>query len=237
MIPPFANHPLVQQFNEIKKYFRQHETDDSRSRMREFRHYARVIDLAGVEVAFDFVGSINFGQATAGSDVDIVMYLRCENSHDECTLRECRPFLEVENLLLRTLVQAYARTPYEVQIIDCINLNLLEKELERGDPASSVLIRFAFYRSVCRLVNARLMRPYQRRLHRDKQLIEGMKPHVFAIFDSLSRNQQHNLSMRKYQERLKEGGVRLPASIQARILAHFELRDEMDGNWPPRSAS
>jgi tRNA nucleotidyltransferase (CCA-adding enzyme) len=123
MLPVFSDHPLIEQFNELKRYFRRHETSETRARVEEFREYARIISLAGMDMAFDFMGSMNFGQALPRSDVDVVMYLDCqEHADSDCGLETCEHFGRAQTKMLRTLIETYSDHPYEVQVIDCINL-------------------------------------------------------------------------------------------------------------------
>jgi hypothetical protein len=98
----------------------------------------------------------------------------------------------------------------------------LKSEIERGEPDSPILLRFAFYRSVCRLVNARLVRPYQLQLQKDTRLTDAMRPHLFTIFDGLCKSSPHTYSLEKYQQRLRDIDVTIPASITERIRRHLE---------------
>jgi len=223
MIPPFADHPLVSEFNDLKKYFRRHETQASRKRILQFRAFSRVIAEAGLPVGFDVMGSVNFGLAMESSDVDLVLYITCEDGYDgECPSPKCRTQQHVENLLIHTWIRGISEAPYPVQIVDCINLNLLRRDLERGDPESPVLLRFAFYRSVCRGVNARLLRPFQDTLVANQELVRKMQPYLWTLFDELLKSSKHNYSLHKYQERLHQLGIRIPGSMMERIRGHLE---------------
>ncbi len=220
MRPPFADHPLIREFNELKRWFRKHETSVSRSRLKEFRSYVRKIQAAGTDVAFDFVGSLNFGQSLDTSDADVVIYVRCP---EKCTKRcpdGCDTRANVKAEMLSIL-------KYDVQVIDSINLTSLDRALERGKPAN-LLLRFAFYRSICRLVNAQLMRPYHSRLLANRELLSTMQPQLAELFDGLCATSGHQLSFRKYQERLGETGIRLPGVLRAILRRHQE-----EGNLYP----
>jgi hypothetical protein len=225
MIPPFADHPLIREFNEIKRYFRSHETAESRSRLLQFRRYTRRISESGFDVAFDFVGSINFGQAISGSDVDIVMYLRCPGACEERCPGSCESHRAAQAELVNTLRSEYSAgdaEAYEVQVIDTINLTDLERALGQGDADSYVLLRFAFYRSICRPVNVKILRPYQNRLVQDQELIKTMRPRLRDLFDGLCATSKHHLSFNKYQERLAQMGIQLPGIMRAIIRRHQE---------------
>ncbi|MCB1165925.1 MAG: hypothetical protein KDK37_09870 [Leptospiraceae bacterium] len=229
MINPFSFHPVIEDYNIIKRYFREYETAHSKSRMRDFRRFARLIADAGYVVAFDFVGSVNFGQADTNSDVDFVLYLACENNYKgECDKTHCQTRYQIENLLMRTLIHEYSTLPYEIQVVDCLNLHLLDQELDRGDPMSPALFRFAFYRSICRCVNARVLKPYQERLMQNPQLVEGLTSELNAVFDGLNRWSPHSLSFSKYRSRLTDLGVRIPDSMLQKIRSHLDFgKDQM----------
>lgn len=237
MIPPFADHPLVREFNVLKKYFRKFETPESRQRIRDFREFARLITSENAPVGFDFVGSINFGQAELSSDVDFVVYVICdEHPHHPCPVN-CRRQYEIKNFMLESLTHQFSDHPYNIDVIDLINLNLLEREIERGDPESPTLLSFAFYRSIGRAVNQRLIRPYQQRLARNRPLIEAMRPNVHALFDGLCRSMPHNLSFRKYQQRIQASGAVIPPLIRDAIVRHFEVPAEEASDGAPGTAA
>ena len=71
----FINHPLIKEFNGLKLFFRKHETNVSKERIQDFRNFAEMINSSGDQVAFDLLGSVNFGQAEKYSDADVIMYL------------------------------------------------------------------------------------------------------------------------------------------------------------------
>lgn len=227
MIPPFNDHPLIRQYNEIKKYFRQHENDVSRRRIRQFRGYARMVGVGQTNIAFDITGSLNFGISTDRSDVDLVLYLECpQHAGGDCERDTCSLYRETERIIVEDLAGDKHSERYDVQIIDCINLCTLEQELLAPTEDCTALVRFAFYRSVCRAVNARLLRPLVQKVRSDPELVARLKPELFAIFDELSRSMQHQLSMAKYRERLLESGIPVPPEIQSRIREHLQQYEQ-----------
>lgn len=225
MIPPFADHPLIREFNEIKRYFRRHETSESRSRLRQFRNYVRDIKASGGDVAFDFVGSQNFGQATSTSDADVIIYLRCADPCEAGCPNSCVGHAAIHRRLIETLRRENKHSPggtYDVQVIDTINLTDLEQALEQGEFDSHTILRFAFYRSICRAVNKALLRPYQTRLMENQALLEHMRPQLRELFDGLCSSSKHHLSFNKYQERLVQMGIQIPGIMRAIIRRHQE---------------
>lgn len=239
MRPPFGDHPLIRDFNEIKRYFRLHETHISRERLRDFRRFAHLLQEAGYDVAFDFVGSINFGVAEHTSDVDFVLYIRCENNPTaECDPLHCKTLPAIEKLILQTLMREYVKEPYSTHVVDCINLGQLEQELKNPTPDSSVLFRFAFYRSICRGIHLRVLLPFHRQLLDNQDLLDRMRPELDAIFEGLNQSQQHHMSFEKYRSRLGSRGVQIPPSVIAKIQNHLSFRDwqAAGGNAPDADA-
>lgn len=233
MKPPFAEHALIKQFNEIKRYFRTYETGVSRDRLRDFRRFARMLLHAGYDVAFDFVGSVNFGVAESASDVDFVLYIRCENGYTgDCDPKNCHTLPHIKNLILKRLMTEYVKEPYNTQVIDCINLGQLEIELQKPVPESSVAFRFAFYRSICRGVNLRVLRPYHRALLQNQALINAMQPELDNVFRGLTRSLPHQLSFEKYRVRLGSSGVHIPVSLMEKIRNHLHYRDQQQTEKP-----
>ncbi len=223
MIPPFNDHPLIQEYNRIKAYFRRHESAASRARIHRFRSYARAVGMRSQRIAFDITGSLNFGMSEERSDVDLVLYLECgHHGAEECSLDTCSHFRETEQRIRAELDTGDSEAHYDIQVIDCINLASLERALDNREIEASVLLRFAFYRSVCRAVNARLLRPYQERLRQDPELVRLLRPELFAIFDTLTRSSRHQLSLKKYRERLADRGVGIPSEIHERIRGHLQ---------------
>ena len=224
---------MIRQFNELKQYFRHYETRVSKNRIQEFRRFAKDLEEKGIFAAFDFMGSINFGQAMPTSDVDMVIYVCCaDDIENECIFENCHIKHHIEELLKNRMKEKNSSIPFEIQVLDCINLHELNNELIKNDLESTLLFRFAFYRSVCRLVNAKLIRPYQLRLEENQQLIERMQPDIHIILENLVHSSKHNLSFKKYQERIKESGVHIPSPILYRIREHldqaFSVHEELN---------
>ena len=221
MIPPFHKNPQIAEFNELKLFFRRHENSLSRRRMRMFRGYAKTLKEMGLEVAFDIMGSLNFGQWAPGSDVDLVLYLKCSGEHPEECMVNCDYFQRVQSQL--KALHESEPDPGMIQVVDCINLLTLERELETMNFDSLLLIRFAFYRSVCRIIEAGIVRPYQESLLENPLLLEKMLPFLPNVFAGLSRSSAHEISLKKYQERLREeSGVHIPDCILQKIQEHLE---------------
>jgi hypothetical protein len=216
---PFENHPLIKEFNEIKRYFRKHETYVSKKRIGDFYRFAKILNQLGYEVAFDFVGSLNFGLTEPYSDVDFILYLGCKDHLiADCADENCKIYKEIKFLIVDTLMKEYVKEPYTAEIVDCINLNQLEQELEKNQNINYDLIfRFAFYRSICRGVNLKILKPYHLKLLKRKDLLLMLEPYVEEVISKFNQTMTQNLSFEKYRIRLNENGIKIPYSVINKI--------------------
>ncbi len=219
---PFRNHPLIQQYNEIKRYFRKFETKISQSRIKSFYHFSRMIQKLDYDVAFDFVGSLNFGVTDKHSDVDLIIYLDCKKHiNEDCEAVFCNYLQEIKFLLETQLLKEFSRDFYEIQIVDCINLVKLDYELEKENPDIDLIFRFAFYRSICRGVNLKILKPYHQKLLKRKDLLKKSSIYIEEIFKKFNENTKHILSFEKYRIRLTENGIKIPYSVIEKIKNHM----------------
>jgi hypothetical protein len=217
-ITRFQNHPLIKQFNGLKKFFRSRETNVSRNRIMDFKRFVELIRASGDDVAFDILGSVNFGQATERSDTDIVIYLNCDKGRiGDCDPENCSRLNLYKNLLINTLVYEYSSRSYPVQVVDCINLNQLDYDLKIRNLDSLTLVKFGFYRSVCRGVNRKLLRMYEDKFSQDEELCEYVEKLLEECFEGLIHSSQHSYSFRKYIERMETRGFKVPSSMAEKI--------------------
>jgi len=222
MKPLLGDHPLVQRFNQIKLHFRLLETPESKMRLKEFRRFVRRVQETGLFVAFDLLGSLNFGQSTESSDVDVVLYLICHKHKDECEERNCA-------IVSRIAEEFQVTSLLRIHLIDCVNLAYLDLCLEKLQ-SESIVARFAFYRSICRSVNARLLRPFHLHLSRSPFMLESIKPEVESFFNELTRSSTHNLSFSKYLTRVGDRDLKIPISIQQKIFEYLHYEEDLPGD-------
>ncbi len=220
---PFDDHPLIRDFNEIKRYFRKHESNVSKSRIRDFYRFSKILNQLGYEVAFDFVGSLNFGVAEQYSDVDFILYFACEEHiQSVCNESICKNYNQLRFLILETLMKKYVKEPYSTQVVDTINLKQLELELNKKKNINhDIIFRFAFYRSICRGVNLKILKYYHEKLIQRKEILKEIEPYINDVIKKLNENIKHNLSFEKYRIRLNEKGIKIPYSIITKIKNHL----------------
>ncbi|MFY9398639.1 MAG: metallophosphoesterase [Desulfomonilia bacterium] len=217
----YSHIPEIELFNEIKKFFRSFQTRETEYRIDVLEEVARLLDdkIKG-HIAMDVMGSVNMGTSTQGSDIDFVLYLRCD--------RPCFEGVGKCPLLARAkgMIRSALPEKYEFQILDCINLNILEKSIREKNYECEVTQRFVAYRSMCRPVNYRVIAPIEDMLNQDmifRKELEGSVQSYLKIFSSSS---PHMMSLKKYESRLNAVGIKLPESIRIKIRQHLNGQSE-----------
>jgi Icc-related predicted phosphoesterase len=203
-VAKYSHIPEIELFNEIKKFYRMFQTPETEERMGKLEEVAHILEdqLKG-DIAMDVVGSVNIGLSLPGSDIDFILYLRCDS---ECTVgfEECHFFKSAQAMIKSILGNAY-----DFQIMDCVNLNKVN------------LQRFVAYRSICRPINYRVIAPIDDLLNQDmifRKEVEGSIQTYFQIFSNTS---QHIRSLKKYESRLNTIGIKLPEYIRRKIKQYL----------------
>ncbi|MFA5654516.1 MAG: hypothetical protein WDA72_10435, partial [Desulfomonilia bacterium] len=215
-VEKYSHIPEIELFNEIKKFFRAFQTPETEDRIDTLEEVARLLEekIKG-HIAMDVMGSVNMGVSQQGSDIDFVVYLRCKGACSECTGR-CIQMEETENMIREVLADAY-----EFQILDCINLNTIEKSIREKNYECETTQRFVAYRSMCRPINYRVIAHIEDMLNQDmlfRKELEGSVQSYLKIFSSSS---PHMMSLKKYEARLGAIGIKLPESIRKKIKQHL----------------
>jgi hypothetical protein len=220
----YIKSPLLKEFNSLKKFFRTYESPVSKMRIRDFKNFTAMINSSGDQVAFDLLGSVNFGQAEDYSDVDVIIYLDCDEEHEgECTYDTCRKFKMYKKLLTNTLVYQYAGNTYKVDFVDCINLRCLDRDINNNNQESITLMKFGFYRSICRGINKKIFRPFENKIVANPAFMNVINSSLEDFFHGLISNSQHSYSFRKYIERVSfRNGKHIPDSIIDKIKAYLD---------------
>jgi len=206
----------ILEFREVRDFFRRYETEETKKRIADLRKIYRSLEKRGEEVAFDLLGSANFGMMEEGSDVDLVLYRRCPCDHGlpdrACSL----PRLLGE--CFRSLEERY-----RVEVTDCVNLNRVEESIRQEDPGCPALQRFVLYRSICRPVNLRLIRKTESLLSEHSNLKRKIEYEIRDYFKSMAFAPSNIYSFKKYRARLNDQGVRLPPRILRKIDSYLRM--------------
>lgn len=199
----------------IKTFFLSHETSESKELMRELSSCYRALERQGLNVGFDILGSVAFGMANGGSDVDVVVYLQglgCnENEMGVCSL----PNEASEKLM--SIGQRGAR----IEVCDVIDLDAVEKAIRDEICDDFQLQRFLFYRAVGRPVNLRIIKKVENQLLEKYKLRRKLEKLLEEYLRVLISSSRHMDSFKKYQSRIKDMGIDIPERIQRGIRAYL----------------
>jgi Icc-related predicted phosphoesterase len=168
------------------------------------------------DIAMDIMGSTNMGLCEHTSDIDFVIYVRCDPDF-EGEINASNQYKNAEKIIEKTLSPRYA-----FQILDTIDLNIVEKAIREKNYEDEMLLRFVAYRSICRPINYRFIAPLEDLLNQDMEFrteIEGSIRSYFQIFINTS---QHTRSFRKYESRIKDIGIKIPETVRLKIKEYFE---------------
>jgi len=212
----YSSIPEIQLFKEIRQFYRKFqtvETDERLDKLEEVVHFFE--DKIKGDIAMDVMGSVNMGLSQHGSDIDFVLYLRCDEGCD-VGFGQCSYFKHAQNMINGILGKKY-----DFQIMDCVDLNRVEKSIREKNFECETLQRFVAYRSICRPINYRIIAPIEDMLDQDmvfRKEVEGSIQSYFRIFSTTS---QHVRSLRKYEARLDAIGIKLPDSIRRKIKQYL----------------
>lgn len=212
----YSHIPQIQLFKDIKQFFRMFQTPETEDRVDKLEEVVQILEekIQG-EIAMDVLGSVNMGTSQAGSDIDLVLYLRCGeeciDGHDECARSE-----NTQNMIRESLGEKY-----ESHFLDCIDLNQVEQSIMDKNFECETLQRFVAYRSIGRPINYRVVAPVEDLLNQDmifKKEVEGSIQSYIQIFSNTS---SHVRSLKKYESRLNDLGIKVPESIKRAIKQHL----------------
>jgi Icc-related predicted phosphoesterase len=213
----YSHIPEIQLYNEIKQFYRAFQTEATEERLNKLEQIAHLIE-EGIhdDIAMDVMGSTNMGLCENTSDIDFVVYVRCDPDFTG-DINACSQYKNAKEVIERILTPKYA-----FQIMDTIDLNIVEKSIRQKDYECEMTMRFVAYRAICRPINYRFIAPVEDLLNQDPEFrteIEGSIRSYFRIFINTS---QHTRSFKKYENRIKEVGIKIPESIRMKIKAYFD---------------
>lgn len=205
--------PEIVLFNKLKFYFRRFETGEAEQRVEDLRKAVDELAAEGYQVAFDVLGSVNFGISFADSDLDAVAYTFVDKS-----------FIK---LVLRDVFQKVIGEKYKVEMTDVIDLNRVRESILHHDSNCDETQRFVFYRAIGRPVNLRLLRQFDDLLERTPDFRREVEEKVREYIKVLQTTSSQTLSLRKYESRLRDLGAKIPPHIEKKIKQYLQLEVPM----------
>ena len=124
------------------------------------------------------------------------------------------------------MIKEIIGTRYKAEILDCVDLNLVERSIRERNYECETTQRFVSYRALGRPINYRVIAPLEDLLNQDmdyRQELEGSIRTYFKIFVTTS---QQVRSFQKYEARLNAIGIKLPDSIRGKVQQYLQGSDE-----------
>jgi Icc-related predicted phosphoesterase len=217
----YSHIPEIQLYNEIKEFYRMFQTHETEERLDVLEQVALLMEeKLRDDIAMDVVGSVNVGMSEQNSDIDLILYLRCDSG---CAgdIAQCERYRQAEAMIREIL-----GSRFKAEILDCIDLNRVEKSIREKNYECEVTQRFVSYRSLCRPIHYRVIAPVEDLLNADmayRKELEGSIRSYFKIFVTTS---EHVRSFRKYEARLSAVGIKLPESIRGKIRRYLQGTEE-----------
>ncbi len=216
-VTKYSHIPEIKLYNEIKQFYRMFQTRETEDRLDMLEQVALLMeDKIQDDIAMDVVGSVNVGLSEEGSDIDFVLYLRCDSSCVE-GFSQCERYRQAE-----AMIREIVGVRFKAEIVDCVDLNRVEKSIWERNYECETTQRFVSYRSLCRPINYRVISPIEDLLNQDmdyRQELEGSIRSYFKIF--LTTSQQVR-SFQKYEARLNEIGIKTPDFIRGKIRQYLQ---------------
>jgi len=215
----YSHIPEIELFNEIKQFFRMFQTKETEDRINTMEEVTQMMKGKFDNIAMDIVGSVNLGISQESSDIDIVLYLRCG---EECTEipEQCTLMQDAKKMISDLL-----EDKYKFEIIDCIDLNEVEKSIMEMDYECETTQRFVTYRSICRPINYKVIAPVEDLLNKNIEFRKEMEGSIRSYFRIFVTTTQHTRSFDKYMTRLKTIGIKLPSYIRKKISEYLQQED------------
>jgi len=210
-VPRVSHIRPIRQLQQIRSFFLQHETAETMELVHQLREVYRDIAKQGMEVAFDLLGSVSYGMAEKGSDMDLVVYLREKDCmlDDLDTCKIPRP--------LAAVFKALEERELSIEVCDSLDLDRVRRAIQQEDGQDGQLQRFIFYRIVCRPVNLRLIKGVENLLLGKERFRKEVEKDLKGYLEILVSSVRHVSSFEKYKSRLRERGIPLAPDVEDAI--------------------
>ena len=217
----YSHIPEVQLYNDIKQFYRMFQTEETEERINKLEQITTLIE-EGIhdDIAMDVMGSTNMGLCENTSDIDFVVYVRCDPDF-EGDIYSCEQYKNAEKIIKKILTPQYA-----FQIMDALDLNVVEKAIREKNYEDEMAMRFVAYRAICRPINYRLIAPLEDLLNQDMEFRREMEGSIRSYFQIFINTSQHTRSFRKYESRIKDIGIKIPETVRLKIKEYFEQNTE-----------
>jgi Icc-related predicted phosphoesterase len=215
--------PEIMLYNEIKHFYRSFQTSETEERLHVLEDISALIEeKLHADIAMDVMGSVNFGISMSGSDIDMVLYSRCDYNLMDCRGKcvggsEACAYLDNAEEMIREIL----KDKYAYHILDYVDINRVENAIREKNYESDSLLRFVSYRSISRPINYRAIAPTEDMLNRDMTFRKEVEGSLQAFFKIITATSRHIGSFMKYEQRLSSLGIKLPAWIRDKVKLYL----------------
>ncbi len=222
--PDSGKHPHPPELSgEVEALYRLSRVDDGHRETDPIGEVIRIMQSGDpFPFALDIVGSANDGFCSSGSDVDLVVYQRCGQSDEDKTCfrgstSDCPHFAVAREMLRKSIGARFA-----FSIVDCIDLDHVEKSIRINNYECEMTQRFVVYRAVGRPIHAVPMASTEELLSRNREFRQELEGSIRSYFRIFMTTAGYVQSFSKYESHLNAIGIRLPGAMRARIRAYLE---------------
>ncbi len=217
---------LLHHYLELKNKYRAYDTKDALKRMQTLRLAAQELTEKGYPIAFEILGSINFGIVEPSSDADCILLHKCDLHADsgECH-PHCSNMIFEKEEIMRILRRKPENESFRIELLDTVNVRYIEKSIEQGvDINDERIYRFLFYRNTGRPVNRPQFIKYIRMLEENTELMRRFGDWASEALESYIHTPRHRFSFSKYNERIISRGLNLPVDLAQELKLYLEQK-------------
>ena len=111
--------------------------------------------------------------------------------------------------------------PFHIEIVDCINLGRLRYLIDNEIWDDDLILRFVFYRTICRGVNKSILRDFEKAIMDKEVLFKNIENQLTEYLVELTKTHGHRMSFEKYKTRLQDRDIKIPGSIFAKLSQYL----------------
>jgi len=215
---------LLHYYLELKNKYRTYDTKDALKRVQSLRYVVKEMADKGYSIAFEILGSINFGIVEPSSDADCILLHRCSLHSDlgECP-PQCSNLIFEQEEIVKILDRRLGKDTFRIELLDNVNMNFIERSIEVGNLLENEYIyRFLFYRNIGRPVNRPLFIKYTHILEENPTLMWRFVDWASEALEAYIKTERHRFSFAKYNERIMSRGLQLPFDLTEELKLYLE---------------
>jgi len=214
---------IVERYLVLKNKYRNYDTKVALKRVQAFRLATQELSRKGYEVALEILGSVNFGIVEPNSDADCILIHSCDLHKNEGSCPPHCSNLQFIKAEISKFITKRIKEAFHVEYLDNINLKYVEEKLRSGEIlGDESLYCLLFYRNIGRPVNRPLFISFCDALEENPNFIKEIIPWAATALEGYLSTNQHQLSFKKYNERIRAKGLDLPEGLLQELQAYMD---------------